>query len=333
MEDENAKTKKTAFGLTGLRLVGNGLVEAGRYSLFVALILIGIWCVGRIFETFSLRTVFESNLVYWMALFIWVLLGIFVMGTAIQYARNMTLSDMRHGVIFSWAFFGLLLAATLYHTRGYCIASIGLLATITGLTESAKQAVFLLFKFYPAAPILPVNLIAAKVTLKTIGVDSLLPFAWSSSQLLGFFIWSLAYGTLLLKFQGNRFPKIVHLVSSLAGLSFLMTIKSLGALKEEQLIFLHAGAIIILFLQVLLTYSSLRNAGREMSAENEEIKPISLPLPPSALRVALFLLLIFPILADLQNQFMLASGNRQIVQELTVQQSMNKPEYVLRQTK
>jgi hypothetical protein len=328
MEDENTNTKKIVFGLNGLRFVGNGLVEAGRYSLFVALILIGIWCVGRIFEAFSLSTVFEPNLVYWMALFIWVLLGIFVIGAAIQYARNLRLSDMRHGVIFSWAFFALLLVSTLYHARGYCIASIGLLATITGLTESAKQALFLLFKFYPAAPILPVNLVAAKVTLETMGVDSLLPFAWSSSQLLGFFIWSLAYGTLLLRFRGNRFPKIVHLVSSLAGVSIMMTIKSVAALEKEQLIFLHAGAVTILLLQVLLTYSSLRNAARKKNADTEEVKPI--PLPPSALRFALFLLLILPILADLQNQFMLASGNRQIVQELAVEHSMNKPDYVMR---
>ena len=323
MEDDNTNTKKLAFGLTALRFIGNGFADVAGYSLFVAFVMVGIWCVGRIFEAFSLNTVFEPNLVYWMALFIWVLLGVFVIGTGIKYARNMTLSDMRHGVIFSWAFFGLLLAAALYHTRGYCIASIGLLATLTGLTESAKQALFVLFKFYPATPILPVNLVAAKLTLVTMEADSLMPFAWSSSQLLGFFIWSLAYGTLLLRFRGNRFPKIVHLVSSLAGVSIIMTIKSVGALEKDQLIFLHAGAVIILFLQVLLTYSSLRNAGRKTSPDTEEIKPI--PLPPSALRFALFLLLIFPILADLQNQFMLASSNRQIVQALTVEQSMNKP--------
>jgi hypothetical protein len=86
--------------------------------------------------------------------------------------------------------------------------------------------------------------------------------------------------------------------------------------------------VTVLFFQVLLTYSSLRNAARKKDADTEEAKPIL--LPPSALRFALLLLLIFPILADLHNQFMLASGNRQIVQELTVEQSMNKPEYVMR---
>ena len=69
--------------------------------------------------------------------------------------------------------------------------------------------------------------------------------------------------------------------------------------------FLHAGAVAVLLLQALLTYSCIRLAATTKNEEKEEATPVV--LPPSGLKYAIFLLVVLPILADLHNQFVLAS--------------------------
>ena len=56
----------------------------GRYALFMASVIMGIWFVGRIFEAATHSTIFEPNLVYWMGLSTWVLLGVFALATTIR---------------------------------------------------------------------------------------------------------------------------------------------------------------------------------------------------------------------------------------------------------
>ena len=84
--------------------------------------------------------------------------------------------------------------------------------------------------------------------------------------------------------------------------------------------------VILLFLQVMLTYSSLRAIAIEENGYLEHINP--LPLPPSALKIAIFLLIFLPILADLQNQFVLASPSGKIVQEMSSNSSSGKDQYI-----
>lgn len=314
MESEVTQTKKPVIAIKALKSIGEGLLAVKRYSLFLSFMLMSIWCAGRVIEAFSGTPVFEPNLICWMALFIWVMLGLFVAGAAIQYRRNLTAGYKQFPVIITWVFFGLLLAGALYSAQGYRIATMSLFATASGMTESAKQTLLLLFKSYPAAPMLPINLITAKAAGKVLEVDSLMPFIWGSPYLFGVFIWSLAYGTLLLMQRGMRFPKVLHLILSLAGVVVMMVMKATSAFTKEQLVFLHAGAVTVLFLQALLTYSCVRLAAGRRNADTEEAAPIG--LPPSGLRFALFLLIILPVLADLHNQFALASHSRPVIQEL-----------------
>lgn len=326
MESENTDIKKRAISLDSLRAVGNTITDAGKYALFLALVLIGIWFVGRIFAAFSHNTVFEPILTYCMALSVWILLGVFVFGAAIHCAPQLIPYLRRRNVLISWVFFGLLGAAILYIIQGYRVASMGLFAIMSGLTEPARQSFFQLFKFFPVTPMLPINLVAAKAMGLGLEIDSLMPFVWRSSYILMCFVWSLVYGALLLRMQGGKFLKVVHLALSLAGLIIMMTLKSLSIFTKEQLIFLQMGVLILFFLQVLLTYSSLRVAARGKNEDMEETDPI--PLPPTAFKVALFLLLILPILADLQNQFVLVSNSRPILQELASDQSKDQAQYV-----
>ena len=318
MDFENIRTDKPIVDPEPSRFSLKTLTDIGRYALFMASVLMGIWFVGRIFEAATHSTIFEPNIVYWMGLSTWILLGVFVLVEAIQYIQLSTTQFNRFSVIVSWISFGLLVAAIIYAIQGYRIASMGLFATMAGLTEQAQQAIFQLFKFFPAAPMLPINLVAAKAMGSGLEIDALMPFVLRPSYLFVFFLWSLVFGALLLRMRGEKSIKIVHLGLASAGLFIMMAVKSLSSFTDGQLVFLQAGAIVIFFVQVLLTYSSLRFA-----ANGENI-----PLPPSALKVAFFLLIILPVLADIQNQFVLASDSRPIVHELANDVSQDQAQYV-----
>jgi len=305
MESEDTPIKKTAGFLKALKSIGEGLLTVKRYALFLAFMLMGIWCAGRVIEAFSGTPVFEPALICWMVLFIWVMLGLFVAGAVVQYTRDLTASYKQFPVIITWIFFGLLLAGTVYMAQGYRIATMSLFATASGMTGPAKQTLLLLFKSYPAVPVLPINLVTAKAADTILKVDSLLPFIWGSPYLFGIFIWSLAYGTLLLRQRGMKVAKILHLALAMAGVVAMMVMKATSTFTKEQLVFLHAGAVTVLFLQALLTYSCIRMAAGKKNEDEEEATPVG--LPPSGLKYAALLLVILPILAGLHHQFVLSS--------------------------
>ena len=326
MDFENISTDKAIVDPEPSRFSLKTFTDMGRYALFMASVLMGIWFVGRIFEAATHSTIFEPNLVYWMGLSTWILLGVFALAAAVQYIQLSTTQFRRFSVIVSWISFGLLVAAIIYAIQGYRIASMGLFATMAGLTEPAQQAIFQLFKFFPAAPMLPINLVAAKAMGSGLEIDALMPFVLSPSYIFIFFVWSLVFGALLLRMWGEKPIKIVHLGLAAAGLFIMMTVKSLSSFTNEQLIFLQAGAIVLFFVQVLLTYSSLRFAASGKNEDGEETS--SIPLPPSALKVALFLLIVLPVLADIQNQFVLASDSRPIMHQLASDGSKDQAQYV-----
>jgi hypothetical protein len=329
MDTEKTEVNESTVKIGTLKAFGNKLTDAGNYALLLASVLIGIWCVGRVFEAFSLRTVFEANLVYWMVLCIWILLGTFVVGSAVHYIQRLAPHLKERNVIGSWVFFGILIAAVVCVIQGYRFASMNFFAIMAGTTEPAQQSLFQMFKFFPATPILPVSLLATKAAGVGIEITSLMPFVWNSSWLFVFFVWSIVYGALLLRMPGEKplhIVKVVHLVVSLAGMVIMMMLKSIFTFTEEYLISLHAFVIVLFVSQILLTYSSLRFAAGDKN-EDEDIK-YSKPLPPSALKVALFLIIIFPILTDLQNQFVMSTDSRPIIKELAADQSKVKAKYV-----
>ena len=58
------------------------------------------------------------------------------------------------------------------------------------------------------------------------GVASFAPFVWSWNVLLGFFIWSVAYGILLLLQKSRQGAKSIYLVVSVFGLIGLIVLGS-----------------------------------------------------------------------------------------------------------
>jgi hypothetical protein len=301
IEAGDIHTKKLLIARKAITFIGERFLTAKRYSVILACILMGIWCVGRVIEALTGRTVFEPILIYWMATFIWVMLVLFVAGTALQYTSNLIVSCNQFPAVIAWICFGLLLAGTIYSVPGYHIATINLFALASGIVGSAQRSLLALFKFYPLTPMLPINLVTAKAAGKALEIDSLLPFVWGSAYLFAIFIWSLAYGTLLIIQRGMRISKILHLTLAVAGVIIMMVLKVASGFAKEQLVFLHAGAVAVLLLQALLTYSCIRLAAKRKNGEDEKATPVV--LPPSALKYAIFLLVILPILADLHNRF------------------------------
>jgi hypothetical protein len=164
---------------------------------------------------------------------------------------------------------------------------------------------------------------------------SLAPYVWSWNALFAFFIWSLAYGVLLLMQKDKLGPKSVHLFLAAFGLLALIILKSISRPTTELMIIFQAAAAILLVFQVLLAFACLRTLAAKFKEEIAEpdafqVAPSEnkdaeekrfIGVPPSALKLALALFIVLPILADLQNQFILSSSSGRIVREMSMNQT------------
>lgn len=318
--------RETTPGLV-FRSVVETLFKVRNYVLIPAFVLVAIWFVGRGLEGMTQNAVFEPMLIYWIWVFVFVLLGLWALFFIIHSVSAFVSYPERRHTTVTWIFFVLIVAAVVLTIGGYRNASSGLFALVSGSAESAKQALFLLFKFDPLTPILPIQLLASEIPRGVVEAESLAPFAWSFPLLFGFFVWSLLYGTFLLMFRGKRGMKIVHVFLALLGVFAMMTLKSAAGFTHHQLILLHAGAVVILFIQVLVTYAALRlmSAARIREGEAEALKGL---LPPSALGVALVLILLVPLLTDIHNQFMVTRASGPIIEELAKNHKADGPQYV-----
>ena len=149
MDVTNNNIKRPLVSSHFLNNVENAFMLTGQYALYLAFVLISIWCIGRLFAAFSGSPVFEPGSVKWLAVLIWGLLGIFVIMKAIFYLRQLSDYYRRVTFIICWVSFAVLVLTIIYFAPGYRISSNGLFASIAGMSESAKQSFFLLFKYYP----------------------------------------------------------------------------------------------------------------------------------------------------------------------------------------
>ena len=195
------------------------------------------------------------------------------------------------------------------------------------------MAIFLLYKYHFMNPLLALNLVAAKIMGLSWGVASFAPFVWSWNVLLGFFIWSVAYGILLLLRKGRQGMKSAYLVFSALGLLGLIILKSASSPTIEQMIMIQAVATILIVAQVLLAYTTLREvAAGPSDPDPKTVDPFNdrLPgkdqnfdkrfagLPPSAVKLVLVLFFVVPLIADMSNQFHTASSSNRVFHQITM---------------
>ncbi len=325
-----------------LRMAGSGLTATGRPALIAIAVLIAIWCGGRVMEALHGNAVFDMSLTYWFGLVVWVLLALWAVGSGIESTGDLRKARSKWMTGSCWIFFLILAGVVLLSLEGFRVASAGLFAALAGSPESSQQAVFLLTKFHPANPMLAVNLAALKLMGTAWDVESLAPYVWSWNALFAFFIWSCAYGIVLLMKKDNLGPKVIHLSFAAIGLAGLVFLKSVSTTTTEMMIIFHAAALILLVFQILLAYASIRvsAAGGQKQTAPPETDQFSTPerkkatdkqpigLPPSAIRLALFVFLILPLLADLQSRYDLAVSSARIVNEISENQVNAPPEWI-----
>jgi hypothetical protein len=328
MEKDVTEDHKPSIGIV-LQSLGTRLINTKKYILIPAFVLLGIWFVGRGLEAMTRNPVFEPALIYWIMGTVFGLLVLYAILSLAQYVYCFISSKDRKYTILAWVCFALLIAGVVFTFRGYDISSKGFFALAAGYTEPAQQALVLLFKSNPATPVLPLQLIASEFSPGVVNVKFIYPFAWEFPVLFIFFVWSLLYGSFLLMFQGNKALKVIHLFLALVGVFLMMALKSVFGFTDHQLILLHAGAVVLLFIQVLLTYASLRySAANKITELKNTSKPAGL-LPPSALSVALVIIFLLPLLADIENQMGSTLSSKSILKELTTNPKMENPQYVI----
>ena len=288
MEKNDGEYQKPST-LILLQSLGTRLLNAKKYFLLPTFALLGIWFVGRGLESTTHNNVFDPALISWIRLFVFLLLSLYVLLSAARYVYCFIISKDSRYSIFTWIFFALLIAAVIFTLDGYSISSKGFFAIASGDRETAQQALILVFKSSPANPILPIQLLASEFSPRVVDIRLISSIAWKFSILFIFFVWSLLYGSFHLMFEGKIGLKLVHLILSVLGVFSIMLLKSVFGFTNHYLIFLHAGAVIILFIQVLLTYSSLRYAAANKILESgNQAEPADL-LPPSVLSVKIWL--------------------------------------------
>lgn len=327
MENNVTENQKHSIGVD-LRSIGTRLLNAKKYILIPVFVMLGIWFVGRGLEGITHNQVFEPTLVYWIMGFVFALLILYVILSLANHLYCFISSRDRKYVILTWVCFALLIAGVVFTFRGYDISSKGFFALAAGSTESAQQALILLFKSNPATPVLPIQLIASELSPGVVDVRFLYPFAWNFPILFSFFVWSLLYGTFLFMFQGKKPLKVVHLFLALLGVFLMMALKSFIGFTDHQLILLHAGAVVLIFIQVLLTYASLRYAAANKILESKNPSEPAGLLPPSALSVALVLIFLLPLVSDIQNQFAASRSSKSILTELKTNRKAEASQYV-----
>jgi hypothetical protein len=132
--------------------------------------------------------------------------------------------------------------------------------------------------------------------------------------------------------------KTLHLIAATSGLAILIFLKSKSLVTTDYMILFQAVALLLLLLQVLMIYASLRQAAAEngdAATEGDaqpfgELQKTQQPpkyhyrgLPPSAIAITLSLFFVLPILADLKQQVKLASHTRQFIEDLDLAKTEN----------
>jgi len=317
-----------------------GAMKASRKATLIALLVIVlVWSLGRVLETFHGNPVYDSMSTFWLGVAVSILLILWLAGLLFQSFETLKNAAPRKANAFVWGAFFAIVTAILLSIEGFQISIAGLLAAFTGSVESSQNAVFLLLKYHPANPMLAVNIGVQAATGAGWDIASLAPYVWHWNVLFYLYMGSCAFGILLLIRPGIKFMKTLHLTLTIVGLTALLVLKSKSLMSIEYGIMLQAAVLLLLLLQMLMIYASLRRSAAEKFDASKEGKPqpFGKPkeskepeyshhgLPPSAIAITLSLFLIFPILADLEHQAMLAFHTRQFVKnaDRTIQDKGN----------
>ena len=340
MENQKVKIPNRSKMLTEVVKTMPKVMKASKKISTVALlVVVAVWCAGRAMENLHGNPVYDSTSTFWLGMVVSILFILWMAGLVFQSFESLKILSTRKANAFVWGAFFAIVTAILLSIEGFQISVAGLMAAFTGSVESSQNAAFLLLKYHPANPMLAVNLGAQAATGSGWDIASLTPYVWHWNVLFYLYIWSVALGILLLTRANLKFMKTLHLTLATAGLTALIIFKSKSLITVDYRVMFQAALLLLILLQALMIYASLRrSAAEEFDASKEgKPQPFGEPkepkepeynhhgLPPSAIAITLSLFFVLPILADLEQQAILASHTRQFIKnaERTIQDKGN----------
>jgi len=296
-----------------------------KFGLKIALVLLVLWSGGRGYEIFSGYTFFQPPIAFWLILVTWVILGLNFISRLVRLIKEI-ITKKSPGIFFGWIITGMVIGSFLWFFNGYRIAIIGLTSSVTGLSASMAQAVFLLFKFTPAIPILPFNYLASLFSDMNIPSSVLVQYAWPKEFLAYYALISLVLGIVFFFIRsGSGFLIFLHFIAALVGTVCLTEIavavtqllpegSIFGVITEfvrrnlplrmthhNQILF-HLAVNLMVVLQVIILNSILVHSTKK---RYENLN--SNALPPGAVKILLWTYVLMPVLADLASRFLLVS--------------------------
>jgi hypothetical protein len=322
---KNIKEKWSGF----LKMLPNAVKSIEKPAGVAIPVILFVWFSGRLLATMNGNAVFDAVAAFWLGIVLSLLLILLAIGLAMRCFESIRNAEARTFVAVSWLGFFALVALAVKAIGGIQISAAGLLAAAGGTVEPARNAVFLLMKYHPLNPMLSVNLIAQLMTPSGMDIAALAPFVWRWNILFFLYVWSFAVGIAMLIRQGMPLAKTLHFVAATGGLACLLFLKSKSLVTTEYMIAFQAGILMLLLWQMLLVYATLRqtaaiaptvNADNEMpfgeTRKTPRLKLNYRGLPPSAIAMALALILVIPILADLKHQAQMSHYGKKLVQEM-----------------
>ncbi|RJX29168.1 MAG: hypothetical protein C4525_14825 [Desulfarculus sp.] len=297
------------------------LFAVQNFSFRLAMLILGAWALGRAYEVFSSQVLFSPQLARPLTLAVWVLLGLFLLARVGVLSLEFRLMNQPLTIL-SWALTGILLLVLAKYFMGYRIAAVGMASALAGLSGSADQAIYALFKFSPTHPAIPAVVGAALSNEISLKARELVPFLFSAQALAAYSLFSLALGAgFFLLRTDTIFPKLLHLFWALGGVllftqvmggpanllrGVLHLVRGGGppaAVGLGELLLLNLAAILTGVFQVLLGLSLVRRLAWQRAPY---LPPRT--LPPGPFKLLLVIYLVVPLLADLQNRFQQGPG-------------------------
>ena len=300
----------------------------GARCFKLAVLLLVVWAGGRGMEIFTGQLVFrplvvEGIALAWLGLMLWYLFSRMVglLRTGTQFFRP--------SLLLSWVGLAAFITGLVWTFTGYRMAALGLASLAGGLENSTLQAVYLIMKFSPYSPGLPLAAgLSWPVIFNAESLSLLSAVALDLSILSLYFLVSIALGVGILFLPSGRFfPKLLFLTITLAAvvlfsdaarwvLSFLPPVVEMGqavkwirqymplTLSPQGAVLAHWSLLAAAWLQSLIVVACLRGvAFRKLD------KPPQWLLPPSTGKIFMMMVVVLPLLADLYNRFLLVNQN------------------------
>lgn len=285
------------------------LLRMGNITFYL---LLAVWALIRIFEGLARTPILASEHIYLLGLaagfLVLCTLTLFLLQT-IRLARNPLVNKR---IWPGWLSFLGILVMLIYFHESYRIVAITLSSLLYGFNETAGQGVHALVRLYPLHPFVP---IFAGLEDGVNPIPALRLFERSllnASECRGFLIVCNVVGLILLFLpKGFRPMNCICLLSALyVGLGFFQAHEIFVLPSGKEFNYIIYG---LLFALIFNSYSTLR----ALSLPRQTSNGTGVRIAPSVVAIIFWVLIAYPVFADMHNQFSLAQNSMKTMQQVS----------------